>query len=251
MLNFKTVLALASKPLLERYLSLSIFIGFGMVQSNAAIVVYTNFADWETNTIQQVETFEFTPVNVSLADEVDSQPGENAQLGSVLTFDSIHTGLSVSFVVTALEGGAGLVYDDQEGVGDEWDQALSIGDINNRENDDFRISFSSPVYSFSFILSDNSSTSGESITFYRGNTLVDSLNSGIPASPTEAFWGFVSAEPFDRLEFDEGSGGDDIALKDFAFGQVPEPSVMLYGPLSIALLLCWYRKKRRVSRFQG
>lgn len=201
----------------------------------ADLVFYTNETSWN-NSVQGVEALDFTAANVALANEVASPPGNNAFLGGVLTFDSANTGLSSSFVLSTLETDAGFTFNDNEGSGPEWDNALSVGDIDNFENDDWQIVFnSSSVFNFGWFLQDNGTSVGESFSVYDLNDNLLGTFSMIPETDGVDFVGVISSVPIGRVAFDEDPGDDDIAIGGIrlsSIAAIPEPSgLLLYGVL--------------------
>jgi hypothetical protein len=72
------------------------------VLSEAATNIYTDMASWEA-AVSDIEVLTTTADNMALADEVNEPPRQNEGLGSTLTFQSIHTGLSRSFKVQSTE----------------------------------------------------------------------------------------------------------------------------------------------------
>ncbi len=106
--------------------------------------------------------FDFTATNTAKANEVGSIPGDNEGVGSLLTFDSVVTGLPSSVVLEALELGSGFVFNDNEGgaTSASFVDALSVGDIDNYDDDDFQISLSGgPIYGVGIDMRDNDSRS--------------------------------------------------------------------------------------------
>jgi hypothetical protein len=126
---------------------------------SAQLPFYTDKAAWLA-AVTNSETFVFTASNVQKADEVTTLPGNNASLGSTLTFAATNTGLSREFMLQALQSGANLVYNDAEPPSaPEPNQhfgtnTISIGDINNHENDDWQVTMTSgpPLTAFEFDL---------------------------------------------------------------------------------------------------
>ena len=108
--------------------------------------------------------------------------------------------------------------------------ALSVGDINGYEDDDWRLlilSGSRPVYAFAFILGDSHDKAGETFGVYDALGTELGWTADIPygGGGAREFLGFVSQVPFAEVTFNEDSGGDDIAIADFQFA-VPEPMTM-------------------------
>jgi hypothetical protein len=145
----------------------------------AQVTFYTDMTAWLA-AVTNTETFPFTASNVQKADEVTSLPGNNAQLGSALTFAANNTGLSRSFTLQALQSGANLVYNDTE-FGSPLSfgtNTISIGDIDNHENDDWQVTMTSgpALTAFGFDLLDNAANAGELFSVYGpGNVLYGSL----------------------------------------------------------------------------
>jgi len=221
------------------------------VSAWADLTFYTDESAWN-NDVSDIEVLDFTATNVALADEVSSPPGGNEELGGVLTFDSANTGLSSSLTLIALESGDvddfgdGFMFDDNEGSGPEWDDALSVGDINNFEDDDWQITFDSgSVFNFAWLLQDNNGNTGESFSVYdTSDSLLGTFN-GIPATAGIDFVGVTSTVAIGRVEFDEDTGGDDIAIGGIRLSStaVPEPSS--FAVIGIAVTgLCVIRRRR-------
>jgi hypothetical protein len=200
----------------------------------AALTFFTSESGWRA-VVSDEEDFNFTADNVAKANEVASPPADNAWLGGTLTFDAANTGLSSSFTLTTLEINAGFTFNDTEGSGPEWDDALSVGDINNFEDDDWQITFdSNSVFNFAWFLQDNDpSSTGESFSVFdkASNSLLGTFT-GIPKTNGIDFVGVTSTTPIGRVVFDEDSGGDDTAMGGIVLSStaVPEPSsVVLCG----------------------
>lgn len=194
----------------------------------AELMFFTSESAWRA-AVQNEEDFYFTAANVATANEVASPPGNNAGLGGTLTFEAVNTGLPSSFTLTTLQSGAGFTFNDTEGSGPEWNEALSVGDINNFEDDDWQITFeSSSVFHFAWLLQDNApSSSGESFSvFDKASDSLLGTFTGIPKSDGIDFVGFTSTIPIGRVAFDEDPGGDDTAMGGIFISStaVPEPS---------------------------
>ncbi len=125
----------------------------------------------------------------------------------------------------------GLVYNDNEA---DWPDILSIGDINNHENDNLDLYFedeTAPRW-FGVELFDNSTESGENVKIWRvGNDDQNSPDMIIDASAfaridNATFLGFYADRPIGRIQFDEDSGGDDIGVRAIV---VPGPAQDLDG----------------------
>ncbi|MCA8949194.1 MAG: VCBS repeat-containing protein [Planctomycetes bacterium] len=171
-----------------------------------------------------IEDFLFSSTTVAQANEVAAPVGANAQLGPTLTFPNTSTGLCHSFRIRAFEAGANLVFDDQEGSS-AWDDAISIGDIDNHENDNFYVDFIGPlpVYSFGLYILDNGDSTNESMSGTAaddGAVVVWAAPNSIPPSgnDTRMYIGFHSSEPISGISFNEDNGGDDIGIEHLSFG---------------------------------
>ncbi|MFV0415011.1 MAG: hypothetical protein ACK5NG_01440 [Chthoniobacterales bacterium] len=185
-----------------------------------------------------------SPSNIALAEEVDTEPEPNTGLGKNLTFLDANTGFGIDFTLRALQQSAGFTFDDNEGSGPQW-SGLSVGDIKNYQNDDWHATFTSSsgsaVFGFGWLLGDNGNSNNESFTVYNtSNELIGTL-SEVPFSDLSVFIGFTSSEPVGRVVFDEGAGGDDIAINELYIHArpVPEPSAFLLLALLVPLILWW------------
>ncbi|RJR18747.1 MAG: hypothetical protein C4581_06025 [Nitrospiraceae bacterium] len=193
--------------------------------SQAAAVLVTDPADWEAM-VSDIELFTTISENIALADELASQPGMNAQLGPILTFQSTKTGLSRGFFVETLQEGAGFTFNESEGGVTQisFQDALSVGDINGWEDDDWQLSLLDGASMMAFAVEIRSARfgPGEAMTLYSGSEPVGSvdLNSLPNIGDENYFIGLISDVPFDRVSFDEDPDGDDIGIADFRFANV-------------------------------
>lgn len=143
-------------------------------------------------------------------------------LGNHITYSGDSTGFPFDFylenvAVSASTPGSeyALVYNDQEGFSYG---AISIGDIDNFQNDDFEIGVTGTnVYAFGFYVEDNEAEAQEFLEVYAADGLQDCYIDQIN-DPINNFVGLISPVPLKRIWFNEGSGGDDIAVKNFTFG---------------------------------
>ncbi len=176
----------------------------------------------DCNFVPDLERFNTVAANIARADEVPSPPGNNAQLGPTLTFNSANTGLSRSFVLEALQAGADIVFNDTEFGGSAAADTLSIGDFNDHENDDFQIILigGQGVRALGFFLLDVDETAGESLNVFTGAGSLMGACSGFQAN-TDQFVGVVTDAPIGHVLFDEDPGGDDITVQDFFFALPP------------------------------
>jgi len=204
-----------------------------------SMTVYNDKLEWEAAT-KDIEEFRTSAHAIARANEITSTPNGNADLGSVLTFESANTGLSRSFILISTNiprtMARGLVLDDSEAglagprnisIGD----ADGIGDPNTRslyENDDWRLGvYSGPkLTSFAFTIVGNDESLAESMQFYNGNILIGSIVDLATPDGTR-FIGVTTREAITRIVFDEdeidpGPDFDDIAIRDFCFGTMRE-----------------------------
>jgi hypothetical protein len=198
------------------------------------------------NRVDNATLFETEAAHILFATEVDTLPSTNSfGLGretGTLTFDRVATGLEWSFSVTADETvdfpgseAGGFTYNDQEGGDIFRTGALSPGDVGNFDNDDvtFRFLDGKPIYGFGFDLLDSNVSTGETLTVYDANDVllaVFDLPPGPPGVINNFFLGVTSTVPIGSISFDENSGSDDIAIRDFRFATalaVPEPNSFL------------------------
>ena len=197
--------------------------------------VTTGEADWAAAAGGKTLSFDTTAANVGLATEVGAPPAPGAFLcgppgtpvaSCQLTWEAASSGLCRDFALRSLEAGGGITFDDSAERFDlaTWKNALSIGDINDHENDDFEFSFGNgdAVYAFGFHFVDNQREDYESLTVYGPG---DEVLGILPANLTplsdgnlSAFIGIVSLVPITRVVFDESTDGDDLAIRDFRFG---------------------------------
>lgn len=196
-----------------------------------AVTFFTNEAAWLA-AVQGVEQLTTNPAGVDTANEVAGPPAQNDSLPGLLTFNAANTGLSRSFTVQTLETNALFTFSDGEAspVFPGFLNALSVGDIDNFENDDWRVTLTGgpAAFAFGFSLGDNGDSSGsatDQFTVYDELGVVMGSLTGTPSSVDSfAFLGFVSDQPFRSVSYDDDAGGDDIAIADFRFAVVPEPA---------------------------
>ena len=102
----------------------------------AGTTLYTDRIKFEADA-GPIENFTTTADNIILADEVDKTPESDTALSATLTFNKSNTGLSRSFELATLQQGAEFVFDD--GVSSIFTDALSVGKIDEYENDDWSL----------------------------------------------------------------------------------------------------------------
>jgi hypothetical protein len=189
----------------------------------AEIAFTTDISEWMTM-VSNVQLFTTIADNIALADEVDLPPALNANLGSVLTFRSAETGLSMGFTVEALQPVAGFTFSDTESGTPliDFEDALSVGDSDNFEDDDWLLSLldSAGMTAFGVEIRNSRFGPDEVITLYSGSQVIGTVDlSSLPATGNDNYFiGIISDVPFDSISFDEDPDGDDIAIADFRFG---------------------------------
>jgi hypothetical protein len=190
------------------------------------IIYFSNEVDWK-NAVQtagfNLTEFETNALNISKANELGGViPGHDTGIGTHLTFEKV-TGdsLSFNFMNTGVDSGTtfGLTYwDANEGFPEG---TISIGDIDNYQNDDFDVIFKDlKVYAFTLYIGDNVFSSDEvmevaGVDAFTGNEVLWKEFYYNEMSP---FIGLISPIPLGRISFDESADGDDIYVKDFKFG---------------------------------
>ncbi len=209
-------------------LALCLLLNCTMAQAAATLV--TDKIQWEAM-VSEIEVFVTTADKIVLADEAYYLPGLDEQLGSTLTFQTSNTGMSRGFVIEALETGAGLTFDDDGAT--EFEDALSVGDIDAYEDDDWQLSLldGASMMAFGVEIRHSDFAPGEAITLYSGANAVGTVDlSLLPATGNNNYFiGIISDVPFDRIVFDEDSDGDDIAIADFRF------AIVTSCPLSVRI----------------
>jgi hypothetical protein len=192
--------------------------------SAADVVFYTSeaafTADADAATVDALDT---DATAVGLADELASPPVQDENLGPILSFQAANTGLCGDFALEALEPGAGLTFEDGEpSPAILPPDTISIGDIDDFEDDDFRLRFPTDTFfAAGFTLVNDTQDPGQSLSVYGHRGLIARLDgSSIPDSSGNGatFLGVVADEPLTQLVFDEDPSGDDIAVRDFRFG---------------------------------
>jgi hypothetical protein len=220
---------------------------------SAAVTLHTDLASWQSAFSGSTSFLETNPTGAALANEVASAPGNNDVLGNVLTFESSNTGFGFDFTVSVTQVGVtgdGFTFNDTEGVGVWQTGVLSVGDIDNAQDDGFEVSSSTALYGFHLDFIGNEFSAGESLTLFDGAAVVASFTTSgdipdDPGTPERTFWGVTSSTPFDRILFDEDPDGDDLGIADFGFSTIapiPEPSSFA---LIIASMVFMYSLRRR------
>ncbi len=197
-----------------------IFIVFLTLTSpvSGAVTFYSDEGSW-TSAVGNSTSFDISATNIVLANEIVALPGADEQLGSVLSFDAINLPASQCYgmILKTIEVGAGFTFDD--GVNVAWDDALSVGDIDSFEDDDFEVDF--PVgrepFAFGVYIYENSEQSGEVFRVYGADdiTEIGMVTTGFEsAGYQQVFVGVTADEPIGKIVFEENPSGDDMGFKD-------------------------------------
>lgn len=184
--------------------------------------------------------FETSAENIALANEVAAPPVANQALGTPLTWLATTAGLCSSVTLNALQRPCTypITYQDTEGGTPFGPGTLSIGDITDCEDDDFELSFApDTVRAFAFTLVDNTVEGGESIRVYGGDVELGNFAPPAFGPDGKVFIGFASDTAITSIRFDEGSGDDDIAIRDFELGCTGTTSIaypdLPFNPIAI------------------
>lgn len=202
--------------------------------SNAAVSLFSDQTTWQSSFVDPTMQLTTNGAGIALANEVGTVPGNNTPLGNSLTFNSANTGFGFDFTVAVTQvgvSGDGFTFNDTEGSSAWLTGVLSVGDIDNAQDDGFEITSSTPLYGLSLDFIGNEFSAGETISLYNGTTLVATFTSAgeipdDPGTPQRTFWGVTSEVPFTRFVFDESPDGDDMGIADFGFATtapIPEP----------------------------
>jgi len=222
--------------------------------------LYSDLTSWESAFLSPTVELTTSATTIALANEVGSAPANNSGLGNSLTFESGNTGFTFDVTVEATQTGvtgAGFTFNDTEGDSAWLTGVLSVGDINNAEEDGFEITSSSALFGIYLDFIGNEFSSGESISLYNGGDLVASFTSSgqipdDPGAPQRTFWGVTSTDPFTRLVFVESPDGDDIGIADIGFSTtaaIPEAATLplVLSAFSAMFLILRFWKKRPSS----
>jgi len=181
--------------------------------------LFLDQADWLTKvTSLEANPFRFSAANVALADQVTTDPAKGAPLGSTLTFRGDSTGLSRSFQLSTLEQGASFAAIKETGA---FPPALSVGQFDLHEDDDFRIDLTAgpPLTALALEIFGLPQATLDNLKVFGtdGILLADATKVTIP-SAGQLFIGIISDTPITAIEFDEESGVNDIAIFDLRLG---------------------------------
>ncbi|HWR84179.1 MAG TPA: thiol-activated cytolysin family protein [Candidatus Deferrimicrobium sp.] len=203
--------------------------------SEVGVLCFTNKTEWQMKVAElvgegHIVEFLTTADNIAKSVEFPSLPGSNVNLGHMLTWDSSSTHFPFTFYLKALSSGYRLVWDDLESNSPAFapldqERSISIGEVNDEENDDFEIAIptwnnQAAVFAIGITVSDNSKESGEGAKVYGVNGFAnEDIPNSVPNSPgMHGFLGVVATVPLISLKFNESDTGDDIFVRDFCFG---------------------------------
>lgn len=215
---------------------------YNILEHEPPIAFFQNTVDWKNavtvSRLQRVEWDLFSD-NIMKAEgdfESFTDTKTNHPLGSILTWKNVNDmgfGFTLKNTTTITPDASddkllGLVYADDEKGDPEFPLGtISIGDINNFENDNFEVIISGEekeIYAIGFTIGNNEFAKTERVI-----VTCDVPNLG----PIEqefflkdysykddalSFIGVVSPYPLVRIFFDENADSDDIYVKDFKFG---------------------------------
>lgn len=208
---------------------------YDMVQyERINLTLYDDEGDWKSAQ-SEIENYkwECNLSNVKKANEADeflNGPNSDEQwyLYKKITFDESAIEHPFSFSLENMDGDVtpnneyGLVFN--ENGSKNWGNYISIGDVNDYEDDDFEIRITSGnVYAIAFIMEENGEYDDEYLKVYADDGSVDGCEIGSFAASEghkikDGFWGIVSPVPLNRIYFNEDAGSDDIAIGDLYFG---------------------------------
>lgn len=184
-------------------------------------VILTNKIEWmntvETSGFKLVE-WKTSAENISKSKEYSKVPEKNQGLGDTLTWEKV-TADSLSFKLIGVNGP--FTYWDREGDDGYPEGTISIGDLDDWEDDDFDIELiRSEVYAIAFEIGNNIFTSDELLKVHFDEQIktFSSTELSEENEPELAFIGIISPLPLIKISFDENPDGDDIYIKDFKFG---------------------------------
>jgi len=178
---------------------------------NAVLSAGFDIGEWETSA-----------ENINAAVELSAIPGENTPLGPRLTFLANSTSFPFDFSLenTAVDDPWALVYADQEAGNHKWGW-ISIGDVDDYENDDFEISITgNSVYAFAIEIGDNVFSADEFVEIYGidSESGEETFLKQFTGSELKPFLGILSPVPLNRVFYNESTDGDDIMVRNLRFG---------------------------------
>ena len=176
-----------------------------------------------------VAKWETTATNVKKANEAnkfDYTYSPQILMFETITFPGSVTGYPFEFYLKNLSvtgNRLALVHDDTEGLDNNFTvNTISIGDIDDLENDDFEIAVTgNQVYAIGFIMRDNADTSLEflEVNAEQDNCYLDQKD--LPDG-TNLFVGIISPVPLKRIWFNEDETETIWVLRTFISGIPPK-----------------------------
>ncbi|MEE4178655.1 MAG: thiol-activated cytolysin family protein [Bacteroides sp.] len=215
-------------------------VDYDMVQYDSASVgIFKNKANWESAMPYHLTEgpWETTGTNIKKANEAGNFSYHSTGqiwMGKKITFSPDTTGMPFEFYLENKDPGfyeghpevhLGLVFEDSEV---DWPHTISIGDVDNFEDDNFEIGVNgSNVYAIGFVIVDNSASQYEYLKVYAFDGTNECeidyiMNGDFPGGFSSGFTGVVSPAPIRKIYFNEDADGDDIGVKHFYFGYRPD-----------------------------
>ena len=197
-------------------------------------VCYLNKTEWQMAVANLagdslITEFPTTADNLTLSNEVTIPPVSNTHMGYILTFDSSETHFPFSFYLKSPYATTyGLTFMDDEGGpafgAMDQERSISIGDVNDEENDDFEIKIQVwdpqvAVFAIGITVGDNAKEAGEFVDVNGVQEFYKKFEETSPnCAGTHGFIGIVSTVPITSVYFNEVYLEDDIFVRDFNFG---------------------------------
>ncbi len=192
---------------------------------------FTDQASWQTAAQAasgSTQLVDFDGATLSLSNELSGIPLPDQRLGHTLSFTAaaLQSCPDLTLQTNDVDGltlADGWIFDDQETGASVFPVgALSVGDVDDFEDDDFDIQFSGArPRAVGFLLVENFRESGEVLTVSGATGVLLSIPAAsLPVvSPSGAFVGFVADEDIYSIAFNESgfvppaSDGNDIGVK--------------------------------------
>jgi len=206
--------------------------------ANAAVVWYTNEADWRSALANNVSEFEFTAANTALANEVGSAPTGQTNLGvGQLTFESVTTGASADFSFTNEGRASNTVYwvFDALFTGASSDHSFAI-DIDFATNP--------KAIAMTYVIDVNGMATDSVSVVSADRTPLDYWATNLAHPGGRFFLGAISDEDIGGLLWNDSSSGGGPRVETVMFSSaIPIPAaVWLFG--SGLGLLGWFRRRQ-------
>ena len=198
--------------------------------AEATTTYFTDHASWQAaaqTATGSTQLIDFNATTLQLSNELGGLPLADDALGHTLTFPAVALS-SCPDIVLQNNDADGLtladswIFDDQESGGSVFPAGtLSIGDVDDFEDDDFSIQFTGArPQAVGIFLVENFRESGELLTVSGASGVLLSIPAAsLPVvNPTGAFVGFVADEAIYSIAFDEssfvppGGDGNDIGI---------------------------------------